>query len=115
MAQQLIITQEPKQELGLILENGERIVLYIKYIMNFTGWYLISFTYQAKTKYVNKRITLNPNLLTQFYNLIPFGLACLSNDDVEPTYQDDFSDNRVVLVLTEKTDTATLEEAYFNK
>lgn len=37
------------------------------------------------------RITNSPNILNQFRNKIPFGLACYSTDNREPAYQDDFS------------------------
>lgn len=47
------------------------------------GWFITSLTYQD-FELNNLRITNSPNMLYQWRNLIPFGLACFSAGNVEP-------------------------------
>ena len=48
------------------------------------------------------RITNSPNMLNQWKNILPFGLACFSTANREPSLQQDFaSGNSVLYVLTQ--------------
>ena len=50
----------------------------------------------------NMRIVNSPNMLHQYRNKIPFGLACFSITQREPNLQDDFSNAASTLyILTE--------------
>lgn len=54
------------------------------------GWFINNLTYG--TFVLNGlRITNNPNILYQWSNQIPFGLACLTRQLREPSQQEDFS------------------------
>lgn len=114
MAQQLLFTSEPKQNFIINLENGEVVSLFFWYMAISSSWYLVSFTYNEKTRYINKRVALNHNLLSSFYNLIPFGLICLSDDNIDPTFLDDFETGRTTLTITAKEETKLIEDALFS-
>lgn len=45
------------------------------------------------------KIVISPNLLYQYFRIIPFGLACISTDNVEPMIINDFSLPRCFLYL----------------
>lgn len=76
------------------------------------GWFVQSLIYAANTASygppsdytgpftINElRVTNSPNMLNQFRNQIPFGLACFSTQDREPTQQQDFSSGASKLYL----------------
>lgn len=63
------------------------------------GWFITQLTYGNFT--INElRITNNANMLYQFKNQIPFGLACVSPvTKREPSLQDDFATNSATLYI----------------
>lgn len=109
MALKILINDSPKQEFKVNLETGEIVTFYFQYIAIHTSWYLVSFTYNNVIKYINKRIALSFNLLSQFYNTLPFGISCVSNDGIEPIYLDDFVTERVELYVITNAEKQTLE------
>ncbi len=65
------------------------------------GWFIRSLVYKGVT--INgARITNNPNFLRQFKNQIPFGMACFTEEEREPTLIEDFSsESSKLYILTE--------------
>ncbi len=59
------------------------------------------------------QVVAAPNLLRQFRNNIKFGLACLTNDALDPLYIDDFSAQRAGLYLLTAAEVLQIEGAYF--
>lgn len=114
MAQKILLNQNSKQEFTINLGSFGDVILVFNYIPLFTGWYLMSYTYQAKTVYLNKRLVLSVSLLNQFSNLVPFSLCCLSNDGIEPVYIDDFVSDRVSLYLTTKNENLDIVNAFYS-
>lgn len=103
------ITNDPYQKQTLFLPNGQSVVLFLYFRPMQFGWFIPELRYQD---FVIKglRITNSPNMLFQFMNQIPFGLACYSKENREPTLQDDFSSgNSVLYILTEDECQAYLE------
>lgn len=84
------ITSNPFQKQTLVLDDGSfvRITLYFR-PMQF-GWFIEQLQYGLFTLN-GMRITNSPNMLHQFKNQIPFGIACFSAANREPTQQKDFS------------------------
>jgi hypothetical protein len=54
-----------------------------------------------------------PNLLRQWRNLLPFGLACTSADQTDPVDVNDFYTGRVSLYVLTATDVQAIEETIF--
>lgn len=84
------ITSDARQKQTLLLPDGTQFDLNIYFVPMQYGWFITGLTYQS---FVLKglRISNSPNLLFQYKNKIPFGLACFSRASREPTQQDDFA------------------------
>lgn len=83
------MTNDARQKQTLVLPDGTQIVLSIYFIPLQLGWFITSLTYQNFILN-GLRITNSPDMLYQFRNQIPFGIACVSDQNREPTQQDDF-------------------------
>ena len=68
------------------------------------GWFITSLVYGSFT--LNGiRISNSPNILNQFRNQIPFGLACYSTNNREPMLQYDFSSGASILYILDQAET----------
>lgn len=84
------ISSSAKQKQSLVLPDGTQISLTIYYVPLQIGWFIKNITYKDFSL-DGLRICNSPNLLYQYRNQIPFGLACFSAfEDREPTQQQDF-------------------------
>lgn len=95
------LTNNARQKQTLQLPDGTFIVLSIYFVPMQQGWFITELVYG--TFVLNGiRITNSPNILHQFRNQIPFGLACFSTNEREPSLADDFaSEASKLFVLTE--------------
>ncbi len=84
------ITNDPFQQQTLVLPDGTSLQLQIYFMPLQYGWFITSLTYGTFTLN-GLRITNSPNMLHQFRNQLPFGLACFSTNNREPSQQTDFS------------------------
>lgn len=101
------ISDAANQFFTLALPNGETFELTLWFSPQQTGWFC-AVSYNDFT--VNAiRVTTNPNILAQFAHLLPFGIACFTNQDQEPLFQEDFTANNAALCLLDQTDLAALE------
>lgn len=84
------ISESPRQRQSLVLDDGTQVILAIYFVPMQYGWYITRLIYKDFT--LNGfRIINSPNMLHQFRNQIPFGLACFSAGNREPSLQQDFS------------------------
>lgn len=97
------ITNDPKQLLELNLPDGTTTQLSITFSPMQFGWFITELTYQDRI-IRNFRITNNPNMLLQFQNLISFGLGCFSQNNREPSQQEDFSSQASRLYILDATE-----------
>lgn len=94
------ILSQPRQTQTLTLPDGSSVVLEIYFRPMQYGWFLNNLTYNTFLLQ-SLRITNSPNMLHQWRNLIPFGLACFSVDNREPSLIQDFSSgNSTLYILT---------------
>ena len=99
------ITNDPKQSQILILPDGSLLTLQIYFSQMQQGWFITNLTYGTFT--INGlRITNIPNMLNQFRNQIPFGLACFTTASREPSLQEDFSSGNSILYILDQTEVA---------
>lgn len=95
------VTSDPLQKQTLVLPDGSVIVMQLYYVQQQYGWFVPSLTYGSFTL-KGLRITNNPNMLRQWKNLIPFGMACFSVGQREPSQIQDFSSkNSILYILSE--------------
>lgn len=99
------ITNAPRQKQTLILPDGTSLNMEIYFIPMQFGWFITSLVYGNFT-IQGLRITVSPNMLYQFRNQIPFGLACYANLAAkrEPTQQQDFSSGAFSLYILNQTE-----------
>lgn len=54
-----------------------------------------------------------PNILRQFENILPFGIACTTNDHTDPFDINDFSTGRVSMFLLTTDDIAAINASVY--
>jgi hypothetical protein len=84
------ITTDASQTQTLILQDGTQMQLSLAYYQQQYGWFM-NLTYGSFTLN-GVRLTVNPNILRQWKNILPFGLACFATTSPrEPTQIADFA------------------------
>lgn len=83
------ITDAPLQQHIVILDDGTSFSLEIYFRPMQYGWFINQLVYEDFVLN-GLRIVNSPNMLLQFQNQIPFGLACLSTTTREPSQIGDF-------------------------
>ena len=91
--------------MNLLLPDSTTVSVTLYFAPQQFGWFFTNITYNTFVlNYL--RVVNSPNMLLQFQNQIPFGLACYSTNNREPSQQTDFSSNASVLYLLDQTDMA---------
>lgn len=103
------ITSDALQSQVVILPDGSSFSYTMYYVPMQYGWFFTNITYN--TFVLNGiRIVNHPNLLYQYQNQIPFGIACFTLASREPTQQQDFSSGASKLYLLSSSEV----QAYTN-
>lgn len=101
------ISDDTYQKHTLYLPDGDFFDLTIYYRSMQSGWFIESVEYQGFV--VNSiRITNNVNILMPFVNKLPFGLACFSEENREPTLRGDFQTESSILYILDAGEVAEL-------
>ncbi len=96
------ITTAPKQLHTLNLPDGTSATLALEYKPMQVAWFITQLTYRD-FEVNNLMVVTSANMLRQFKNRIPFGLAVFVDGNHEPTLPTDFSSGRArMTVLTEE-------------
>lgn len=97
------ITNDAFQKQTLILPDGSPLDMTIYFAPMQYSWTITELIYASANFTLNGlRITNSPNMLYQFKNQIPFGLACFSTANREPQLQEDFaSGNSILYILSQ--------------
>lgn len=95
------ITSDPYQKHTLFLPSGKSLSIIIYFRPLQYGWFIEELIYE-EFEVRGIRICNLPNILLQFINQIPFGLACFSRDNREPTLQEDFISGASELFLLDE-------------
>jgi len=105
---------EAYQIIQLVLSDGSVAVLELKYRPMTQRWNLdvVHDTFPAGAVR-GIGLSAHPNLLRQWRNVIPFGLACVTNTGVDPFSIEDFATQRAVLYLLQGADVRTIETDVF--
>lgn len=105
------ISKYTYQKQRLILPNGDPIFLTIQFKPQQYGWFITELTYdQTNFALRGARIVVSPNLLFQYKNKIPFGIACFTKNNQEPTQQEDFSSGFAQLQILSEEEVRLLAE-----
>jgi hypothetical protein len=103
-------TTDTDQTQAIVLQDGSLMTLEIYFRQQQQGWFIKSLVWSTTGFTVTGlRITNNPNMLLQWKNIIPFGLACFTTDGYEPSLQQDFSSGASILYVLTSAEVAQLD------
>lgn len=100
-AQQSTLTGIPGLQIGMLLRYMPRIQRWI-FNINYNN-----FTVNGLA------VVASPNILRQWKNIIPFGIACTCAGGLDPFRIDDFSNGVANLYLLNSDDIAAVETEFF--
>ena len=105
------IKAEAYQKFTLSGNSGQLIDMTLRFMPSQSMW-MADFSY---LDFDLKGIALNnaPNILRGYKDIIPFGIACNSNDGIDPRYIDDFSLQRCNLYLLTFDEVEQIESGLF--
>jgi hypothetical protein len=92
------ITADSLQQQNLVLPDGSTILIQLYFRPMQYGWFFNTITYGSLTIH-GLRVCNSPNMLHQWRNQLPFGLACYSTNNREPSLIGDFSSGASKLYL----------------
>ena len=97
------ISNDAKQKHTILLETDNTpVVIRLIYKPTQIGWF-IDVEYETKNFAVHGlRVTTNLNILNQWRNIIPFGIACYCEDAQEPLSIEDFLVGRAKLAVLDE-------------
>ena len=104
------ITDAPNQDMSVILEDGTRVEINLRYKPNQSGWFVDVIRGEWAAR--GLRLVASPNMLRQWKNVIPFGLGVYTLNQREPMLLDSFTTTTKLLLLTE-ADVAAQETEIF--
>ncbi len=103
------VTSDALQVQNFTLVDGSTVQITFYFRPRQNGWFIQNMTYGAFQ--VNEiRITNSPNMLRQFKNQIPFGLACITTQLREPTFQVDFATGAAALYFLDASEVQAYED-----
>jgi len=105
------LTSNANQLINFVLDDNTTVVLNLIYFAATQRWMV---NVLRGTFVVNGISVCNyPNILREWRNLIPFGLACQTVDGGDPVNIDDFTNGRAVLYVLSAADVALFEQTVF--
>ena len=107
------ITSDSTQTMNLLLPDGTSINMTINFKPMMLGWFIQSLTYVKGTisfSLSGLRVSNSPNMLRQWKNIIPFGMACASTANREPSLQQDLSSGASKLYVLTPGEVEQFEE-----
>lgn len=106
------LTADAFQNLTLTGIPGIQVSLNLSYRPRVQQWYADvgygSFALQGLA------VVCSPNLLRQWKNVLPFGLACLRTDGLDPYTINDFADGIANLFFLDSADVIAIEQTLFD-
>ena len=109
------LTDQPNQEFPITLPDGTTATLDLEFWPQQLGWYY-NLTWDGQTPAFGlngQYLAASPNLLRQWRNVIPFGIAITTLDGQDPTNQEDFVNGNCTLLLLNASDVGMVESTYF--
>lgn len=107
------LSNEPKQQITMILEDNSRVIFTFEYKPNQQGWFF-GFQY-GDINDQNIRLVTSYNMLRAYKSYLPFGLRCDTLDGEEPMDLNDFVSGYATLYLLTSADVEAIEGNYYNK
>lgn len=106
------ISDDSSQKISISLDDGTVVVLTLNYRPAIQRWTVdVVRTDSSEFEVNGLMICVHPNLLRQWRNLIPFGLACTTIDGVDPIDINDFVSGRATLYILGSDNVTAIESA----
>lgn len=106
------ISDDAKQRFDVVTEENETFELQLEYSDQQQGWFY-SLTF-GDLVINGSRIVTGANILRSYQNLLPFGVAIVTDDLSEPIFIDDFSSDRVKFYLLTAEEVQQVESEFYN-
>ena len=105
------LTNDPMQQFSLTGIPGVQVGVLLRFMPRIEIWNM-DITYGS---FIAEGIPLvcSPNLLRQWRNIIPFGIACTNIYKLDPYTVNDFADGTASLYLLNSADVAAVEAQLF--
>jgi len=113
MTQIQTMTADYLQDQTFFLPDGSSVSIEFYYRPTQYGWFINSLTYGSFVLN-GLRISDSPNLLRQFKNQLPFGLACVTNALRDPTQLEDFASGASNLYFLDASEVQDYEDFLSN-
>jgi hypothetical protein len=112
------ITADAAQTIAIVLPDGSAVTLTLYFRPAQHGWFFDMAwpgSSAAATPFTSlgRRLVASANLLHQFKDLVPFGIACFSVDGLDPSSLTAFTDGTANIVLLGSDDVASIEAQIF--
>ena len=102
----------PNQIFRVPLEDGSIVKFQLVYKPSIQMWFIDIEYNNFNVK--GMRVVNLLNMLTQYINIIPFGLYVEISDGTEPLLINDFSSKRVILNILTQAEVQELDQAYMD-
>lgn len=99
------------QQMTIVLDDGSAVQLEFFYRGGIQRWF-VDITHPLITLR-GYGLTQGPNILRQWRNLIPFGMAVLAVDGIDPIQSTDFQSGRVQVYILNVADIQAIEQQVF--
>lgn len=110
---QIILGEEPKQQITWQTEDNKEVILYFEYKDNQLGWYF-GLRYDD-IDYKNIRLTTHANILRSYFNYLNFGMMVNTEDGLEPMSIDDFAEEYCQIFMLTKEECLLVEGEIYAK
>lgn len=105
------LSDDASQLTRVALPDGSLVVLALVYQPATQRWTISVSRNDFSVNNIN--LCNHPNLLRDFREVIPFGLACVSTDGGDPVLIEDFVSGRITLYVLTQADVAEVETNIF--
>lgn len=105
------LSDDAKQLFKVQIENAEVATIKLYFLPTQAGWFF-DLTYGDFVA-TGLRLTNSPNVLSNYLNVLRFGLLCRVNDGAEPYFIDDFTTERVKLYVLSYDEVEALEKTLY--
>jgi hypothetical protein len=108
------LTDAADQQTDLLMPDGSTGTLELIYLGTAQRW-IFNFTHPSFPGGAlnGQNLCQHPNILRQWKNILPFGLACFSADGNDPVSVEDFASGNTSLFLLDAADVDAVEQSFF--
>jgi hypothetical protein len=106
------VTDDAAQKQRITLPDGTTFEFTMRFYPQQYGWFITELTYGEMFTLRGMRICVSPNILHQFRNKLPFGIACFSANSREPSLQEDFSSGAAQLYVLDRDEVEYVTDFY---